>query len=252
VRGLYNASGSMLVNQVRLENISNNLSNLNTPGFKRSETLVRSFPDVLLYCIEKNQEGGGAFSPVGRLAQNVAVEETPFIQSDGALKLTGRQLDLALQGPGFFAVDTPRGVRYTRDGHFGVNAEGVLINSGGYPVLGETGPLVLQNDRPEVDRRGNVYENREIVGRLQLLEFPEEELLWKEGNNLFQAPVDVNPYFSESTVVFQGYLEESNADLARQMTDLIKVRRSYEASQKIAQVYDRLLSRAANELGSLR
>ena len=81
MRGLYNASGSMLVNQVRLENISNNLSNLNTPGFKRSETLVRSFPDVLLYCIEKNQEGGGAFSPVGRLAQNVAIEETPFIQS---------------------------------------------------------------------------------------------------------------------------------------------------------------------------
>ena len=120
-------------------------------------------------------------------------------------------------------------------------------------MLGETERWYSCN-RPEVDRRGNVYENREIVGRLQLLEFPEEELLWKEGNNLFQAPVDVNPYFSESTVVFQGYLEESNADLARQMTDLIKVLRSYEASQKMPRLMnsssqERLTSRAPKDKG---
>src|SRR5690554_2136521 len=133
MRGMYNASGSMLVNQVRLENISNNLSNLNTPGFKRSETLVRSFPEVLLYCVEKSREGGASFQPVGLLAQNIALDETRPMYLDGALNSTGRQLDLALQGPGFFALETPRGVRYTRDGHFGVDGEGVLVNSRGYP-----------------------------------------------------------------------------------------------------------------------
>ncbi len=252
MRGLYNASGSMLVNQVRLENISNNLANLNTPGFKRSETLVRAFPETLLYCIENNQDGKRSPRPVGRLAQNVAIDETIFSHSDGALNLTERKLDLALQGPGFFTLETPRGVRYTRDGHFGVNGEGVLVNSQGHPVLCETGTLVLQSDQPEVDSQGNIYENGARIGRLRIEEFLAEEALQKEGYNLFRAAGDILPVSSETTVVFQGYLEESNTDLARQMTDLIKVRRSYEAAQKIAQVYDRLLSRAANELGSLR
>ncbi|MGI6318122.1 MAG: flagellar hook-basal body protein [Firmicutes bacterium] len=251
MRGLYNASGSMLVNQVRLENISNNISNLNTPGFKRSETLVRAFADTLLYCIENNQEGKKSSLPVGLLAQNVAIDDTIFASSDGGLNLTERKLDLALQGPGFFALETPRGVRYTRDGHFGVNGEGVLVNSQGYPVLCETGTLVLQSDQPEVDCQGNIYENGERIGRLRIVEFT-EEVLRKEGYNLFQAAGDTIPVSSETTVVFQGYLEDSNTDLSRQMTDLIKVRRSYEAAQKIAQVYDRLLSRAANELGSLK
>ena len=248
----YNASGSMLVNQVRLENISNNISNLNTPGFKRSETLVRAFPDTLLYCIESNQGDKKPSLPVGRLAQNVALDETFFLHSDGGLNLTERKLDFALQGPGFFALETPRGVRYTRDGHFGVNGEGVLVNSQGYPVLCETGTVVLQSDRPEVDRQGNIYENGERIGRLRIEGFLAEEVLGKEGYNLFQVNGDTLPVSSDTTVVFQGYLEESNTDLSRQMTDLIKVRRSYEAAQKIAQVYDRLLSRAANELGSLR
>ena len=171
MRGLYNASGSMLVNQVRLENISNNISNLNTPGFKRSETLVRAFADTLLYCIENNQEGKKSSLPVGLLAQNVAIDDTIFASSDGGLNLTERKLDLALQGPGFFALETPRGVRYTRDGHFGVNGEGVLVNSQGYPVLCETGTLVLQSDQPEVDCQGNIYENGERIGRLRIVEF---------------------------------------------------------------------------------
>jgi flagellar basal body rod protein FlgG len=128
----------------------------------------------------------------------------------------------------------------------------VLVNSQGYPVLCETGTVVLQSDRPEVDRQGNIYENGERIGRLRIEGFLAEEVLGKEGYNLFQVNGDTLPVSSDTTVVFQGYLEESNTDLARQMTDLIKVRRSYEAAQKIAQVYDRLLSRAANELGSLR
>ena len=110
MRGLYNAAGSMLVNQVRLENISNNLSNLNTPGFKRSEVVLRTFPEVLLYRTEKAGRGKAIPSgPIGIAAENIAVEETVLIHLPGALRRTERPLDIALQEPGFFVVQTPQG-----------------------------------------------------------------------------------------------------------------------------------------------
>ncbi len=252
MRGLYNAAGSMLVNQVRLENISNNLANINTPGYKRNEIVVRTFPEVLLYRTEKiSDKGKATATPVGRAAENVAVEETYLVNTPGAVLPTGRPLDLALQGPGFFVVEAPQGVRYTRDGHFQISAEGNLVNSQGFLIRGEFGPIALAGEKPEVDSSGNIYEEGEWIGRFQIVDFAPEYLLVKDEYNLLQASGDATPQAAEETEVLQGYLEESNADLARQMTDLIKVRRSYEAAQKIFQAYDRLLSRSANELGTL-
>jgi flagellar basal-body rod protein FlgG len=242
----------MLVNQVRLENISNNLANINTPGYKRSEVVARAFPEILLYRTERvNGRGRTLASPVGLAAENIAVEETFVVNISGALFSTGRHLDLALQGPGFFVVETPQGLSYTRDGHFQISAEGILVNSLGYPVLGESGPITLKTGQPVVDSAGNIYEESELVDRLQLLAFVPENSLWKDEYNLFQVVEGAIPQRAGEAEVLQGYLEESNADLTRQMTDLVKARRSYEAAQKIFQTYDRLLSRAANELGSL-
>ena len=253
MRGLYNAAGSMLVNQVRLENISNNLSNNNTNGYKRSEVINRTFPEIYLYRLEKTSPHANTalHGPIGVAAENVAVGETVIIHQPGALRETGRELDLALQEQGFFMVETPDGMRYTRDGHFHLSANGTIVNSRGFPVWGEDGPIVLQTDRPIIDRGGNVYEDGERVDRVQVFGLVQDELLWKEGYNLYEAIGDAEPVALEQPLVFQGYLEESNTDLGRQMTDMIKVRRSYESAQKISQVYDRLLSRAANELAQL-
>jgi flagellar basal-body rod protein FlgG len=252
MRGLYNAAGSMLVNQVRLENISNNLANINTPGYKRSEVVAVTFPEILLYRTEKMAGSRKAVaSPVGLAAENIAVEETYLVNISGSLSTTGRELDLALQGPGFFAVETPQGMRYTRDGHLQVNADGILVNFQGFPVLGDSGRITLRGEHPVIDGSGNIYEEGVWVDRLQILGFVPENSLWKDEYNLLQAAEGAIPLRSEDTEVLQGCLEESNVDLMRQMTDLVKARRSYEAAQKIFQTYDRLLSRTANELGSL-
>ncbi len=253
MRGLYNAAGSMLVNQVRLENISNNLSNLNTNGYKRSEVINRTFPEIYLHRLEKTtpQANTALYGPIGVAAENVAVEETVLIHLPGALRETGRELDLALQESGFFMVETPAGMRYTRDGHFHLSGDGTLVNSRGFSVWGEEGPVVLQTDRPFIDRVGNIFENGEQVARLQVLDLVPEALIFKEGYGLYETVGAAAPVLLEQPSVFQGYLEEANTDMGRQMTDMIKVRRSYEAAQKISQVYDRLLSRAANELASL-
>ncbi|MEW5919723.1 MAG: flagellar hook-basal body protein [Bacillota bacterium] len=253
MRGLYNAAGSMLVNQVRLENISNNLSNIHTNGYKRSEVIARTFPEIYLYRLEKGAPHAKTrlHGPIGIAAENVAVAETVVIHRPGTLRETGRELDLALPDAGFFVVETPAGLRYTRDGHFHLSADGILVNAGGHPVWGERGPAVLQTDRPLIDRQGNIYVDGELVERLQVLAFAPQDLIWKEGYNLYEAAPDALPEVLEHPSVFQGYLEEANSDLGRQMTEMLRVRRSYEAAQKISQVYDRLLSRAANELAGL-
>lgn len=251
MRGIYTASGSMLTNQARLENIGNNISNLHTPGYKRSEAAVRTFPEVLLHRTEKIAGGGSAISsPIGVTAENTAVDENYRVDTQGSLQATDRKLDFALQGEGYFAVETPQGMRYSRDGHFRLDAEGTLVNSMGFAVHGENGPVALNTEKPEVDQDGNIYQDGEIVDRLQIIN-ADGQMFIKEGYNLYLAVPGAALVPAEDTSVSQGYLEESNADLARQMTDLVKVRRSYEAAQKTAQVYDRLLSRSANELGSL-
>ena len=252
MRGLYNAAGSMLVNQVRLENISNNLANINTPGYKRTEVVTSAFPEVLLCRMERlGKSGRATLSPVGLAAENIAIEETFLVETPGAVLATGRDLDLALQGPGYFAVDTPRGVRYTRDGHLQIDAGGTLVTSSGHPVLGESGPITLLSGKLEIDAEGNIFEEGELIDRLQVFIFTPENALSKDDQGLFQALEAATPLETEETGVLQGCLEESNADITRQMTDLVKVRRSYEAAQKIFQTYDRLLSRSANELGKL-
>ena len=262
MRGLYNAAGSMLVNQVRLENISNNLSNLNTPGYKRTEVVARTFPEILLYRTEKFAPGlpvenrsrflthGYPRGPIGIAAENIAVEETVLVHIPGAPRVTDRHLDLALGQPGFFVVQTQQGLAYTRDGHLQLSADGTLVNASGFPVLGERGPIVLDMEQPVIDQAGNIYQENQFVDKLRIVNFAENAPLRKDGYNLFRVDEGTASQAVDA-IVFQGYLEESNADLSKQMTDMIRVRRSYEAAQKVSQVYDRMLSRAANDLGSL-
>jgi flagellar basal-body rod protein FlgF len=251
MRGLYQAAGSMLVNQVHLEQVCNNLANLNTPGYKRNEVVYRSFPEILLYRTERAGKKATLSGPIGISSENIAVDETVIMHQPGGLFPTGRELDFALQGEGFFIIQTPGGIRYTRDGHFHLNAEGVLVNGQGFPVRGEHGLITLNTVQPYLDREGNFFVDGERIERLQIHSFAPGDYFWQEGYNLFRAGEDAAPEPVETPLVFQGYLEESNSELTRQMVDLVKVRRSYEAAQKVSQTYDRLLSRSANELGAL-
>ncbi len=251
MRGLYIAETAMLVQEARLEATSNNLANLRAGGYKRDRAVAVSFAEWLISRRESGIGAGAppvAGTPAGSMPHGVAVSEVYTDFSGGVLEETGRPLDLALVGEGYFQVETPDGFRYTRNGHFMVNAEGFLVTAAGERVWGVNGPLPVGGGEVSVSPDGSITAGGAPAGRLRIAVFPPGSTLIKAGRNLFQAPV---PAAEGQGEVWSGYLEGSNVDLAREMVTLIEIRRSYEAVQRAFASCDAVLKKAANDLGDL-
>ena len=224
-RGLYIAASGMLAEQIRQEQIANDLANATTPGYKSDRTAQSTFGDLLL----ANSSTG---SVVGRqsTAVQVAAIETDF--TPAAARETGEPLDFAITGEGFFAVQTAQGVRYTRNGQFALDTQGRLVTARGDLVLGRTGGPIASADG-KVDPR-----------QLGVVNLTNPR---KEGDSL----VSGTPAGAATGQVRGGALEGSGADAARAMVDMIASMRAFEAGQKVIQAIDDTLGRAATQVGSL-
>ena len=287
LRGLHTATSGMIAQQRRHDTITNNIANLNTPGYKADNPMLRSFPEYLL-----QQMGGtkrGVLAPrVGRITQGVFAEEKipTFIQGD--LRETGNTFDFALvnnlQTPGvaydvsgkavtedgevifqpqaFFTVlDDNDQIRYTRNGHFWLDSTGQLITPTGYRVLGANGQPIQFNGRDQikVDKNGNVRDH--ITGALitdvqpfLITRVENPNRLRREGNGVFSLGEDepTRPIGAGDLVeIHQKTLEASNVDPTQSMVDLMAALRAYEANQKVIQFYDRSLDKAVNEVGRI-
>ncbi|MGI6668164.1 MAG: flagellar hook-basal body protein [Acetivibrionales bacterium] len=142
-------------------------------------------------------------------------------------------------------------VFYTRDGAFGRNSNNMLVTREGYAVLGENGPIVLQDGEFTVSEDGTITQDGEIIDKLLITEFQDTSALKKHGNNLLRA--DEGAVTAEFTgTVQQGFIELSNVNIVREMVDMITVLRLYEANQKILQAMDGTLEKAVNQVGSVR
>lgn len=250
MRGLYLAEGAMLVQQAQLQVISNNLANLRTTGFKRDHAVETSFAEWMIHELRPapGSGKGGTLHPIGTAAHNVATQETITSLVQGPLEVTNRDLDLALFGNGFFQVQGEEGILYTRNGRFNLTEEGVLVTIEGYEVQGEGGAIQLNSDQVDVMPDGSIYVDGAQVAVLDIAVFAPDTQLEKFGYNYFTT--DAAPDGEEDYEVVNGYLEGSNANLIREMTALMTVRRTYEAAQKMMITYDQLLDKAANELGT--
>lgn len=249
MRGLYIAGTAMMVQEARLETVSNNLANLRTGGYKRDQAVTASFAEWLL----SRKESGTAILPgggplVGSMPHGAAVAETWTDFSAGAIEETGRPLDLALAGEGYFQVEGPGGFLYTRNGRFQVNRQWYLVSAEGYRVWGANGPIRLRAGETAVLPDGSILVDGAPAGRVRVADFPPGTRLIKAGNNLFQAPV---PAVEGKAEVWSGYLEGSNVDVTREMVSVMEIRRSYEAAQRAFTSCDALLKKAANDLGAL-
>jgi len=257
--GVISAAFGALSQQRRLEVIANNLANSATSGFKRDRL---SFRDLLhmppASAREKTpveaQSTGAGLTPVGfGPAWNASRVRADLVDTDmaqGELEDTGNPLDLAITGQGFFKVQTPEGVRYTRRGNFALGEKGQLVTQEGYPVLGEKGPIRISGSGPvKIDGSGQITVGDAVAGKLAVAQFPEGANLLKQDGCLF-AGGDPGPAKLPYTVR-QGCLEASNVNAVLEMVEMIEALRSYEACQKMLQGYGQIDGRAA-EVGQLR
>ena len=231
----------------RFEILTQNLANIATAGYKAD---VGLFETVLV-------ELGAQDSTEGSTdVMEVPVEQFAGLRVDfspGPLKQTGNSLDVALLGEGFFAVETPDGVRYTRRGGFMLNAEGQMVTSGGHVVQGQGGAIALGGGgQISIDSQGNVALDRTPVGTLRVVTFPDKSRLEKLSGGLFRwlgVPTAVTDV--DKPTVVQGSLEMSNVSPLVSMTRMITVLRTYEANMKAVSSLTDAERRAASEIARL-
>lgn len=238
----------MFTQQRRMDVVTNNIVNAETLGYKKDTMVTRSFKDLLIDRIRDPNSGN---TRVGPLNTGIYSDEifTSFVS--GPLEQTNRTTDMAIEGDAFFVVETPDGERFTRSGDFYVNAEGYLVTPEGHYVLGDGGRMQVGNDF-SLSPDGTVTNAQGgNAGKLRLETFEDKDVLRKQGHNLFYPYGDTAPAASQNAKVLQGYIENSNVDIGRELVDMIEVTRSYEANQRMARMIDETLAKTVNDVGRL-
>ena len=235
----------------QMDVVANNVANVNTTGYKADKSL---FQEYLASGAHEDDFRGS-----DRRVSYVTDRATWHDFSQGTAEATKNPLDVAIDGKAFLAVQTPRGERYTRDGSLQINAQGQLVTSAGYPVLGNAGPIVFQPTDKAVtinaDGGVSVLEGLSridsIRGKLRLVSFAQAQKLVKEGANLY-APGEGNPAQPDATSkVRQGFIEKSNVNSVAEMSKMIEVTRAYTQISAMLQQQGDLRKSALDKLADV-
>jgi flagellar basal-body rod protein FlgG len=232
----------MMADQLRQDVIANNLANATTPGYKGDRAVGQ---ESFALKLEEVTTG----DPVGTLGLGSQIAEVATDTSQGALRRTGNELDVAVAGDGYFTVRTPAGVRFTRDGAFTQDSAGRITTARGELVLGTNGrPITVpEGTALTIDQRGAVLANEKPVGTLQVSVLDPKSVK-KAGDDMFTGRP--RPQAAKGRVE-QGFLEQANVSSVREMVDLISTMRSFESSQRTVKAIDETLGKAVNEVGKV-
>ncbi len=250
---IYMSATGALAYEKRLQLLSNNLANVNTVGFKKDRGRFRAFDLSEMMTRNKKPAAWGQSQ-----APEYWMEFSTFTDfSTGKLKKTDNPFDLALSGTGFFCVQTPDGVQYTRRGDFTLNENEVLVTQEGWPVLGKSGEIQIKMAKPADNKRefsvspdGFITVDGSQVDRLRIIDFTQSHALEKAGHNYYRAlKPNALQDLDEDLKVSQGFLEMSNVDTIRMMTEMIEVLRGYESYQKMMRASDDMNARLINNVG---
>ena len=256
---IYTPTAGALAQERLLEVIANNLANVNTTAFKGdSVTFTMLEPEP-----EKNYSNPippakfkFEFDEIMPLRGNemsyVGVAELTRDRSQGPAVETKNKTDLMIEGPGYFTVQTDEGRRYTRAGDFTLNQDGALVSKAGHPVLGEKGVIYLRSGQFEVSHAGEVIQDRQVVDRLMIHDFPDTDMERVGNNYLYYGGPEAGLTKISSPQVSQGYLEGSNVNPIKNLTAMIMAHRSYEAYQKAVSNYDQMMEKSSNSIGEVR
>jgi flagellar basal-body rod protein FlgF len=231
-----------MVLQREIDVIANNVANVDTTGFKVEALMVQSSAQKM--------GGSSAGSPLNNSVNFPMDAGVVRDFSQGELKRTGGDLDMAIQGEGFFKVQTQNGERYTRDGAFSVDDQGRIVTATGDPVEGDGGDITLdpKKGRPSISADGTVSQQGQVIGKISLVTFSSLSALSKDGGGLFSNDTNLQPQPATGKVR-QGVLEQSNVQPIMQITQLIQVSRAYDNISQMMDTTDQLSSSAIDRLG---
>jgi flagellar basal-body rod protein FlgF len=231
--GIKYSKNGLEANAKALDIVANNLANINTAGFKRNIVFMESLKNA------------------AEVPEMTALPNTAFDFSQGDLEETGNKLDLAIDGRGLFTIQTENGIRYTRQGHFSRNAEGLLSTGDGDLVLGKSGPIPIEGNF-SIAEDGTVLSNGEAVSTLSLADIDDVSQLKLEGNGLFSIKNQAAITEREGGYrVLSGFLEKSNVEPISEMVTMIELYRQFEANQRAIRAQDDTLEKAVNEIGKV-
>lgn len=238
---IYAATLGSIVEQRRFEILANNLANINTPGFKADRLSNRA--QVEYISDEKFSKNRVEFKNLlKKMESKTSLEQGP-------LRQTNNKFDLALEGPGFFSIQTPWGISYTRAGNFRLDAEGTLVTAEGFAVLGEGGPIQIESSQDfTVTPEGIVISQGTEIDKLSIVEFERPEFLTKVGSTLFNAPREAGAKAAENTKIHQNSLEEPNTNMIKLLAEMIHAQRSFETYQRIIKMSDDLINKQQTKI----
>lgn len=249
IKGIYSAASGMTALETRQATIANNIANASTPGFKSSHPVQLGFYDVFMrsphnpfhYNVEAAPGGG------------VKIVETHPDLAAGPLRVTDNPLDVALIGPGYLAVETAQGERFTRHGGLGIDVDGHLATQEGHKVLSDTGaPLDVRGGVVNIASDGEVRVDGVPSGRLRIVEFEAPHRLQRQGAGLYAASEELAATPAAVTQVEQHALEMSNVNIASEMMRMIQGTRAYEANQRVIVTFDDTLGKLIDQVGMPR
>ncbi len=245
-KGFYNLTSAMLTHQHNLNVIGNNMVNISTAGYKQDRYVASTFDDVLYSRVDVNHSSG---TEIGRQSYIRAASEIYTDYSQGIPEPTELPLDFAIVGDGFFAVqDADGNIGYTRMGNFSLDGEGYLCLPGFGQLLDPQGePIYLGTDKIWGDKRGVIYYDGDTaIGQLGVYSFEDNQALERNDRGLFTGE---NAQASENFEIWNGYLERSNSDMVKQMTEMITYQRALQSAAQISKMYDQVMSQAAKDIG---
>jgi flagellar basal-body rod protein FlgF len=246
VEGIYTNAASLSALERWQQTISQNLASANVAGFKKAN-----------FAIESDRNKSTEYSPGGVAAAQhsggIPSRTTSVNFAPGDMKVTGKNTDFAVDGPGFFQIQNSDGKNlYTRDGEFHINQDNVLVTKEGLPVLGDGGPITVDPEKGElvVAKDGSISQGDNLLGRLNLYDFDDPDQLTRVEGGFFEPPEGSNPQALDQVSITQGSIESSNVAPMAELVNLIAVSRAYEAAQRSVTSHDDLISKAINSLGA--
>ncbi|QQR41102.1 flagellar basal-body rod protein FlgF [Devosia rhizoryzae] len=226
--------------QRQMDVVAHNVANINTTGFKAEQILFEEYTMP----VARDRTFPTMDQPLSYVQDWATIHDL----SSGTAQQTGNDLDVAINGDGFFAVQTAAGERWTRAGSFGISNTGTLVDQSGNPVLGTGGPIQFGPEETgiAIGADGSISSSEGAKGRLRIVEFANAQELTREGQNLFAGGT---PIAATRSQVMQGYVERSNVSGVAEMAELIRVTRAYESIASLTSKQDDLRRTAIQRLG---